>query len=106
MRIRGTRLEVVDLGDGVGPEDCLVWDESLPSPTVAFMAAHMTPPEFPTPLGVLRAVDLPTYEEGVVHQIEAQIEARGHGTLQDLLFSGELWTVEEDGSIKEGFSQK
>jgi hypothetical protein len=64
--------------------------------------AQMRPPEFPTPIGVLRSVDMPTYEVEAVAQIEHQIEARGQGTLEDLVYSGELWTVGEDGTITGG----
>jgi len=102
IRLAGTKLEVVSLGDGIGPEDCLVWDEADPNPTIAFMAAQMTTPNFPTPVGVLRAVEMPTYEQGVVDQIQAQIDARGQGTLEDLIYSGELWTVGDDGKITAG----
>jgi 2-oxoglutarate ferredoxin oxidoreductase subunit beta len=102
VRLNGTRLEVVQLGGELGPEDCLVWDEEDPNPTIAFMAAQMGPTQFPTPIGVLRSVEMPNYERGVVGQIEQQIESRGQGTLQDLIYSGELWTVEDDGSISRG----
>ncbi len=99
IRLSGTRLEVVELGDGIGAEDCLVWEETDPNPAIAFMVAQMGPPDFPTPIGVLRSVEAPTYEDGIARQIEEQIDLRGPGTLQDLLYSGELWTVEKDGSI-------
>lgn len=102
VRLKGTRLEVIQLGGEFGPEDCLVWNEADPNPTIAFMAAQMVAPAFPTPLGVLRAVEMPTYENGVVNQIEEQIESRGPGTLEDLIYSGELWTVGKDGGITRG----
>jgi 2-oxoglutarate ferredoxin oxidoreductase subunit beta len=102
VRLNGTRLEVIRLGDEFGPEDCLVWDETDPNPTIAFMAAQMSAPAFPTPLGVLRSVDMPTYEGGVVHQIEEQVESRGQGSLEDLIYAGELWTVGKDGGITRG----
>jgi 2-oxoglutarate ferredoxin oxidoreductase subunit beta len=102
VRLHGTQLEVIEFSDGFGPDDCLVWNESDPNPTIAFMVAQMRFPEFPTPVGVLRSVEKPTYEAGVVTQIEQQIEAQGQGTLQDLIYSGELWTVGEDGTITSG----
>ncbi len=102
IRLHGTRLEVVDLGDGVGPEDCLVWDEKDPNPAMAFMVGQMGPPDFPTPLGVLRAVDGPRYHEGVTRQLEQAIDTQGQGVLEDLIYSGELWTVEKDGQIVRG----
>jgi 2-oxoglutarate/2-oxoacid ferredoxin oxidoreductase subunit beta len=76
-----------------GPlEDCLVWDEAVASPALAFLAAQLLPPAFPTPLGVLRAVERPSYESGVVEQIHA-IERGGAGRLEDLLKAGDTWTV-------------
>lgn len=102
IRINGTRLEVVQLDDEIGPEDCLTWDETDPNPTIAFMAAHMELPAFPIPLGVLRSVELPTYERAAIDQIEHQIDAEGQGSLEELIFSGELWTVDASGEISRG----
>ena len=101
IRFTGTDLEVIELGDSKGPEDCLVWDEDRHNPSLAFLMAHALPPEFPTPVGVLRAVDSPAYESSLIHQIEAQVE-KGHNTLEELIYSGELWTVGEDGAIAQG----
>ena len=102
VRLSGTRLEVVEFGDGIGPENCLVWDENDMNPTIAFMASHMELPEFPVPLGVLRSVELPAYEDEVVHQIEHQIKVSGQGSLEELIYSGELWTVDQDGGVTRG----
>ncbi|MGB3561747.1 MAG: 2-oxoacid:ferredoxin oxidoreductase subunit beta [Thermoanaerobaculia bacterium] len=102
IRLSGTRLEVIELVGHLGPENCLVWDEDEPNPAIAFMLAQMGPPDFPTPIGVLRAVEAPRYDEGVSRQIEQQIEAQGQGSLEDLIYSGELWTVGEGGEITGG----
>ena len=102
IRLSGTRLEVIELVGHLGPENCLVWDEDEPNPAIAFMLAQMGPPDFPTPIGVLRAVEAPRYDEGVTRQIEQQIEIQGQGSLEDLIYSGELWTVGEDGEITGG----
>jgi 2-oxoglutarate ferredoxin oxidoreductase subunit beta len=104
IRLSGTRLEVIDLVGHLGPENCLVWDEDDPNPAIAFMLAQMGPPDFPTPVGVLRAVEAPRYDKGVASQIEQQIEAQGQGSLEDLIYSGELWTVGEGGEITGGRS--
>ena len=50
------------LADGFSPDDCLVWDETRANPAIAFLLAQMEPPRFPTPIGVLRRVEMPTYE--------------------------------------------
>jgi len=95
IRMRGTQMEVVQLGDGIGPEDCVVWDESLENPATAFLAANLLPPTFPTALGVFRAVDHAAYEARVVEQMQTETERLGVGKLDDLLKAGETWTVGE-----------
>ncbi len=102
IRLDGTRLEVVRFEDGASPDDCLVWDESAANPTAAFMLAQMEPPTMPTPVGVLRSVTAPTYDGAVVEQIEGAVEAKGDGKLEELIYSGEMWTVEEDGAVTRG----
>ncbi len=99
IRLRGTELEVIRFADGFGPEDCLVWDETRNNPALAFMVAQMGRPDFPTPIGVLRRVEKGTFEAGVVGQVEQETERRGVGNLEQLLRSGEHWTVHEDGSV-------
>jgi 2-oxoglutarate ferredoxin oxidoreductase subunit beta len=97
-RRRGIRLQpdaelaVAELGDGLSEQDCLVWDETRPSPALAFSLSSQGP-DFPVPLGVLRAVEAPAYEDGVLAQIRSQIERHGDGKLEDLLRSGDVWQV-------------
>ena len=100
LRLNGTRFEVVEIGNGASAEDCLVWDAKNPDPSMAFMLSQLGPPAFPTPIGVLRAASEPAYERGVVDQIESEVERSGQGSLQDLIYSGEVWTVSEDGSVQ------
>ena len=99
IRLRGTDLESVELAGSVGPEDCLVWDENRHNPALSFLLAQMGPPDFPTPIGVFRAVESPAYDDAVVKQLEQAVETRGHGKLEDLLYSGDVWRVEQDGSV-------
>jgi 2-oxoglutarate/2-oxoacid ferredoxin oxidoreductase subunit beta len=99
LRMAGTKLEVVTLGDGVTEDDCLIWDETDPNPAMAFMMAQVGPPDMPTPVGVLRSVEQPTYENAVVSQIEHEIEEHGHGTLEELIYAGEMWSVDAEGHL-------
>jgi 2-oxoglutarate ferredoxin oxidoreductase subunit beta len=87
--------EVVRLGEaGVSEADLLVHDESAESPALAFMLSRMGPPDFPTPLGVLRAVERPAYEE-LLQQKERMARVReGDGDLEALLGSGDSWRIE------------
>lgn len=86
--------EVVEVGkDGVSPEDILVHDERAQSPALAFMLSRMGPPSFPTPVGVFRAVERPTYEQ-LAQELEAKAIAKlGQGDLEQLLHSGESWII-------------
>ena len=99
IRLNGTELEVITFGDGLTADNCLVWDETRSNPAIAFMVAQMGPPNFPTPLGVLRRVDLPSFESGMIGQIEREKERKGEGSLDQLLRSGDVWTVHGDGSV-------
>jgi hypothetical protein len=64
------------------------------------MLSQLGEPRFPTPVGIFRAASEPVYESGVVDQIDREIESRGQGSLEELIFSGEVWQVTEDGSIE------
>jgi 2-oxoglutarate ferredoxin oxidoreductase subunit beta len=97
IRMRGTEMEVIHLGDGLGPDDCLVWDATLENPATAFLAAQLLPPHFPTALGLFRSVDVPAYEERVVGQMQQETERLGVGKLEDLLKAGDTWSVTEQG---------
>ena len=102
IRMAGTRLESFRIGEEGEIDDCLVWDAEQQNPAMAFMMAQLGPPDMPTPVGILRSVDTASYEESVVSQIEHQIDTRGEGTLEQLIYSGEVWTVREDGGILSG----
>ncbi len=79
-------------------DDCLVWDERLDNPATAFLAAQLLPPNFPTPVGIFRSVELPAYEERVVAQMQDETERLGVGRLEDLLHAGDTWVVPDSGS--------
>jgi 2-oxoglutarate ferredoxin oxidoreductase subunit beta len=95
---KSMRAEIVPL-DKVNPSEILVHDET--SDAVAFLLASLAwqQPDgaaagFPAPLGVLRAVERPIYEERLWKQVEASKNA-GKGADFDALFaSGDTWVVE------------
>ena len=101
IRLNGLQLEVVELGDSIGPEDCLMWDEDRQDPTFAFLMAQMTSPEFPTPIGVFRAVKESTYDDDVLRQID-EATTSSPGKLEDLIYGGDTWTVEPSGASSLG----
>ncbi len=98
-RDRGIRLdcttpEVVELGNGVTEDDILVHDETLEDPTTASILGRMEYPEFPVPLGVLRAVQRPPYDDLMEDQIREAVAKQGEGDLEALFAEGDTWTVE------------
>ena len=96
---RGIRLnqvtpEIVELGNGVTEDDLLVHDETREDRTIASIMSRMEYPENPVPLGVLRAVEHPTYDALMSDQVQEAIDTKGAGDLESLLHQGDTWTVE------------
>ena len=87
------RPEVVELGNGVTEKDLLVHDEQGPTGYLA-MLAELAPPNFPLPIGVIRRVERPTFDASVRSQIAEITKDQGAGDLEQLLHSGQTWTVE------------
>ena len=92
IRMRGHSLEVVHLGNGVSESDLIVHDER--DNALAFLLSLMTPPKFPTPIGVLRAVERPAYETVLSEQIQVAKQRQGEGDLDQLFNRGDTWTVD------------
>jgi 2-oxoglutarate ferredoxin oxidoreductase subunit beta len=96
IRLRGLHPEVVTIGqDGVTEADLLVHDAHAEDPYLALILSRMFWPEYPVPVGVLRAVERPTYSDLMDAQIRQAIEKSGEGDLAEVLLAGETWTVEE-----------
>jgi 2-oxoglutarate ferredoxin oxidoreductase subunit beta len=91
----GLDLEVVALGNGVSEKDLLVHDEHNPNPVYAFALSRMdSMPGFPTPIGVLRALQgVPRYEDLIQQQIRDVIAKKGKGDLAKLLRAGDTWEL-------------
>jgi 2-oxoglutarate/2-oxoacid ferredoxin oxidoreductase subunit beta len=95
IRIDHGSPSVVELGDDADPHEhgIAVHDESSSTPAYAFALASLRPPDFPTPIGVIRAVDDSVYGDLLEAQVHAAIQERGPGDLEALLHSGDTWTV-------------
>jgi 2-oxoglutarate ferredoxin oxidoreductase subunit beta len=99
IRITGFSLESVKTGpDGVPESDLPLHDEHTAHSMWAFQLSRMEQIGLPTPIGVFRAVEEPTYDELLETQVQ---DAREHGSrdlLRKLLYSGQRWTVGGNGS--------
>ncbi len=93
IRLNGMQPEVVALGKDITEDDLLFHDECAAEPSLAYLLSRMRYPDFPEPLGVLRCVERPTYEDLLMQQIADARKAKGDGKLEDLFDNGETWTV-------------
>jgi len=85
--------QIVDVAD-VGEDQILIHDEQRAEPGLAFMLSRLARgPYEPTPVGVFRAIDRPTYGDLVQQQLVAAAESKGPGDLAKLLSSGSTWQV-------------
>jgi 2-oxoglutarate ferredoxin oxidoreductase subunit beta len=92
IRLNGLRPEIVDLTTGISHDDLLFHDEKADT-TLVHLLARMRRPEMPEPIGVLRAIEAPIFEDQVRAQIDQAISARGKGDLNKLFNSGDTWQV-------------
>jgi 2-oxoglutarate/2-oxoacid ferredoxin oxidoreductase subunit beta len=93
IRMNGTQLEVVQLGKGISEDDLVFHDEKMQQSGLAYLLSRMHYPEFPEPIGILRDVDRPIYDEQVNAQITEAQAKRGEGELAALFNAGDSWTV-------------
>jgi 2-oxoglutarate ferredoxin oxidoreductase subunit beta len=93
LRMNGTHLEIIELGNGLSEADALVHDET--DQCLAFLLSQLTHPEFPEPIGVIYSGEnREPYEAVVMAQMREAIETKGPGDLKALLVEGETWTVD------------
>lgn len=92
IRLDGNVPKVFEIGDKLTIDDALVHDKK--DYVIASLLANMTyNPDFPEPVGVFYAIDMPTYEDLMVGQIKDAIKKKPKGSVQQLLDSGDNWVV-------------
>ena len=91
----GLKLKVVRIGEnGISEKNLLVHDSSESNPGIQYMLANMKYPEYPIALGVIRAVQGPTYEVAIEEQIREIQKTSRIKSMEDLMNSGSVWDVE------------
>ncbi len=79
----------------VAAQDALVWDPTTASAAPGLMLAEITrSSELPTPIGIFRSVQGSIFERDVLGQVERVTAKSGKGDLKDLVYAGDLWTVD------------
>ena len=92
--VNGLKLEVAEIGkNGVTEKDILVHDAHSIDNTLHGMLVCLTVPEFPVVFGVIRDVNEPTYDHGLLSQIDEVTKSSSLKKMDDLLLSGETWEI-------------
>ncbi len=88
------QLKVVTIGEnGVSLDDILVHDAHTDNVALHMMLADMQYPDYPVALGIIRAVDMETYDDGIQMQIEeVKANSKIHN-VDELLNSGSTWNI-------------
>jgi 2-oxoglutarate ferredoxin oxidoreductase subunit beta len=93
IRLDGNTPMIVEIGDKWSLDDVLVHNES--DYVIASFLSNLTyQSDFPDPIGVLYAIDSPTYEDLMMAQINEAIKKSDKKSVQDILNSGDTWVVE------------
>jgi 2-oxoglutarate ferredoxin oxidoreductase subunit beta len=88
LALRGFEIE------SVPADQADVWKTDVHSAGPAFVLSQLdSAPDHPRPIGIFRDIKGPTYEQGVHAQIDAAVARKGEGSLESLIYSGDMWTV-------------
>jgi 2-oxoglutarate ferredoxin oxidoreductase subunit beta len=91
---KGVRIEAMETSV-VSAAEATVWNASTKSAAPAFVLSEMDQEKSkPTPIGIFRSVEAETFDVAANKQVQAAIEKRGAGKIENLIRSGEMWTVE------------
>lgn len=92
IKLDGSKAVVVDMEKN-SVNDILIHDET--NLDLAHIIANWTThPILPEPIGVIYAIDKPTYNQEMVDQVTAAKKAKGLGSVNELLNAGDTWTVD------------
>jgi len=87
--------EVVTIDDNTDTAKLIHHDETADNAAAEFALADLNEiPGMPTPIGVFRDVDQPTYGELLHDQIQQVTKQKGAGTLEKLLYSGHVYEID------------
>jgi 2-oxoglutarate ferredoxin oxidoreductase subunit beta len=96
LTMKNGKLKVEVIGqNGVSIDDILIHDAKEPDPTLQMALINMKLPDFPVAFGVIRSVAAPVYDIEMQAQINQVKQTRKITCVDELLNSGNTWTVEE-----------
>ncbi len=86
-------FSVIDVKSAADLQKVYVHEPRHGDSSYAFQLSQLSYPDFPVPMGILRQVEQPTYENCLQEQVDASIKKNGQGDLQTLLNSGTVWEM-------------
>ncbi|OIO00244.1 MAG: 2-oxoacid:ferredoxin oxidoreductase subunit beta [Elusimicrobia bacterium CG_4_10_14_0_2_um_filter_56_8] len=90
ISFRNMRAEIVEFKAGAVPAEVAIYDET--NADMAYLVSGLPHPEFPTPIGVLKAVRKPAYEEMYYDQVKTIGNTKEH-ELEALLSGPDAWEI-------------
>ncbi len=93
IKFDGYKPVVINIDEGDNSiNDVTLHDEK--DSALALLLAHMSfEPGLPRPMGVIQAIERPTYDEKVTWQIENEIATKGEPDLNKLLKGSDFWEI-------------
>ena len=92
LRLKGSKLQVVQLGKKYSVDDILVHDEK--NKIQGLLLSELScDKNFPTPTGIIYQEDKPTYETMLYNQLEKAVKSKGKGNLDKLFNDSHTWKV-------------
>ena len=87
----GFTPKVVNVAD-VDENDIITWDVEA-NPALSYIMASMTEGELPTAIGIFRDVKRESFDAGTHRQIADARAKFGEGSLEKLVYAGDMWEV-------------
>jgi 2-oxoglutarate/2-oxoacid ferredoxin oxidoreductase subunit beta len=92
--LEGMDIKAVTIGEnGYTLDDILVHDVTTSNPNMHYMLARMNYPELPVAIGVIRAVEQPTYDALLQEQVDNAVANTKIKNMKDLLVSGKVFEL-------------
>ncbi len=90
----GEEIKAVTIGEnGISIDDVLIHNQSSKNPNMHYMLTRMTYPDLPVAIGVIRAVEQPTYDAMLTEQVDYAVENTKIKNTKDLLHSGKIFDI-------------
>lgn len=92
----GFEATIIDVNNDDDLKRVVIHDAHCENPAYAQMLSRMYAPDFPVPLGILRSVKRPSYNEQVDEQIQAAQVKRSDNSLDDMIRGfgkSNIWSI-------------